>query len=91
MKTIELTELLNNHKIRQLSPSSFKAYLLLIEKAGESKVIHKFSIRGQVKEWSEDKNLNLFSSKNTMKTVLNELKNSQLIKLDLKKRNLKIL
>lgn len=87
--TIE--ELLKNPKIRGLSPSSFKAYLILLEKAGESKTISKFSIRGQAKEWGEDKNLNLISSKNTMKVVLEELEDAKLIKLDTEKRTLKLL
>lgn len=87
--TIE--ELLKNPKIRGLSPSSFKAYLILLEKAGDSKTILKFSIRGQAKEWGEDKNLNLISSKNTMKVVLDELENAKLIKLNTKDKTLKIL
>lgn len=86
--TIE--ELLKNSKIRGLSPSSFKAYLILMEKAGETKSISNFSIRGQAKEWGDDKNLNLISSKNTMKVILEELETAKLVKLDLDKRILKI-
>ncbi len=86
-----IQELLKNPKVRGLSPSSFKAYLILVEKAGDSKVIEKFSIRGQAKEWGDDKNLNLISSKNTMKVVLDELELSKLIKLDTEKKTLKIL
>lgn len=86
-----ILELLQNPKVKGLSASSFKAYFILVDKAGESKIIHKFSIRGQAKEWAEDKNLNLISSKNTMKVILNELEDSKLIKVDLEKRMLKIL
>lgn len=88
---MNIIELLKNQKIRGLSPSSFKAYCVLMDKAGEAKIIHQFSIRGQTKEWAEDKNLNLISSKNTMKVILNELEEAKLIKLDLSKHYLKIL
>jgi len=88
---MNIKELLSNPKIRGLSPSSFKAYLVLIEKAGPSKIISNFTIRGQAKEWGEDKNLNLISSKNTMKVVLDELEHNRLIKLNLEGKELRIL
>lgn len=89
MKTIK--ELLEDKRTRGLSTTAFKAYCVLLEKAGESKEIKPFSIRGQAREWELDKNLNLISSKNTMKKVLDELSVIKLVKIDLEKKILKIL
>ena len=77
-------------KLKQLKPSSFKAYHYLKEKAGEGRVIEKFSIRSQAKEWANDPDMNLVSSKDTLKTILTELESAGLIVHDLKKRTLTI-
>jgi hypothetical protein len=90
-KKITVKDLLADLRIKGLKPSSFKAYCVLLEKAGDEKLISKFSIRGQAKEWMMDKNLNLVSSKDTVKTILDELEKVKLIKLDLEKKELKIL
>lgn len=88
---MDIKTLLANPRIRKLKPSAFMAYCVLIEKAGESKEIPKFSIRGLAREWEEDKNLGLIKNKDTVKVVLTELEESKLIKVDLEKRTLKIL
>lgn len=81
---------IQNKKLKQLKPSSFKAYHYLKERAGEERVIEKFSIRGQAKKWANDPDMNLVSSKDTLKTILIELENAGLIRHDLKKRTLTI-
>lgn len=91
IKNITINELLRDPRIRGLKPSTFKAYCVLLEKAGEEKVIKKFSIRGQAKEWALDKNLDLVTSKDTVKTILNELEASKLIRVDLDKKELRLL
>lgn len=86
-----IKELLENPKTRGLSATSFKAYCVLLNIAGEEKIIKNFSIRGQAREWDLDKNLNLISSKNTMKKILDELQELKLIKIDLEKKTVKFL
>lgn len=85
---MNIEELLENPRIAQLSPISFKAYLYLKQKAGESKIINNFSIRGQAKEWKNDLNMNLTNNKITMKKILNELESFFLIKHNIKEKTL---
>lgn len=85
-----IKECLSDPRIRGLKPSAFKVYCVLYEKAGKEKVISKFSIRGQAKEWMNDKNSNLVSSKDTLKIILDELESLKLIKVNLEKKELKI-
>lgn len=86
-----VTELLEDKRIRGLSPTAFKAYCVLLEKSGSDKKIINFSIRGQAKEWQSDLSLNLISSKNTMKRILKELQDNKLIKTEKNKKTLRIL
>jgi hypothetical protein len=86
-----IKELLADPRIRGLKPSAFKAFCVLIEKAGKEKLINQFSIRGQAREWMLDKNLNLVSSKDTVKNILNELEQAKLIKVNLEKKEITLL
>lgn len=88
---MQLSQLLENNKVRQLKPSAFMVLCLLIQKAGLSREIKKFSIRGLAKEWEEDKNLGVVTNKDTIRMILNELDESKLIKLDLENKKLKVL
>ena len=88
---MDIKTLLSNPRVRKLKPSAFMAYCVLLDKVGESKQIHKFSIRGLAREWEEDNNLGLIKNKDTVKVVLTELEEAKLIKVDLEKRILKIL
>ena len=78
---MDIKTLLSNPRIRKLKPSSFMAYCVLMEKAGESKQISKFSIRGLAREWEEDNNLGLIKNKDTVKVVLTELEELKKIQL----------
>ena len=78
--------ILNNPKVSQLSPIAFKAYYYLLKKAGANKIIKNFTIRGQVKEWNIDQNMNLTNNKVTLKKILVELENKNLIQHDIKNK-----
>ena len=85
---MNIDKLLEDKRILQLSPMAFKAYFFLNKKAGKDKVIKKFSIRGQAKEWDIDLNMNLTNNKITMKKILVELEEKSLIEHKVKDKEL---
>lgn len=76
---MNIKNILESLKLKNLSPNSFKAYLYLLNESGEKNIIKNFTILGKTKEWAEDKNMNLISSKNTMKKILKELQINGLV------------
>jgi hypothetical protein len=83
-----MKDIISNPRILQLSPMAFKAYFYLRLKADEDCVVKKFSIRGQAKEWDIDKNMNLTNNKITMKKILIELEEKELIEHKVKEKEL---
>lgn len=71
--------------------SLIKAYFYLVELAGEEKQVKKFSIRGQVKKWKNDTEMNLSSTTDTLRMILDELEDAGLARFDVFNRVLYIL
>lgn len=78
---MRIPNLLNNKKTKGLSGNAFKAYYVLLSEAKDNK-IENFTILGLSKKWTEDEELNMISGKNTVKSVLRELEQLDLIKND---------
>ena len=86
-----MKDILSNPRVLQLSPMAFKAYFYLRDKADKNGVIKKFSIRGQAKEWDIDNNMNLTNNKITMKKILVELEEKELVQYNSKEKKLEFL
>ena len=78
---MKIPNLLNNKKTKGLSGNAFKAYYVLLSEAKENK-IENFTLLGLAKKWEEDKELNMVSSKNTVKAVIRELEELGLVEND---------
>lgn len=78
---MKIPNLLNNQKTKGLSGNAFKAYYVLLSEAKENK-IENFTLLGLAKKWEEDKELNMVSSKNTVKAVIRELEELGLVEND---------
>lgn len=77
-----LFELIKHPTLKKLKPNEFKAFFLLIEKATDNK-IEQFTIRGLVREWTEQKDkINMPTGKNTIKEILRTLEKENIIKYD---------
>lgn len=76
-------ELATHEKTKGLHPDMFKAYCLLKAKAVNGQ-IEKFTIRGLAREWQENKELNMPSSKNRVKAILRDLEEKGLIENNIK-------
>lgn len=78
---MKIPNLLKNPKTKGLSGNAFKAYYVLLSEAKDNK-IEKFTLLGLAKKWEEDKELNMVSSKNTVKAVIRELEELGLVEND---------
>ncbi len=88
---MNILDVTKDPRFKSLKPSSFKAYFYLVELAGESKKIKKFSIRGQVKKWKNDPEMNLSSTQDTLRMILDELEEAGLVTFHVPNRELTIL
>jgi flagellar biosynthesis component FlhA len=84
---VTIKELLSNEKIKNLPSNAFKAYLVLLNDAKNGK-IENFTIRGLTREWTETKNLNLVTSKNSVKDIIRILESLNLIENNQKTKTL---
>jgi len=80
---MKIPNLLNNQKTKGLSGNAFKAYYVLLSEAKDNK-IENFTLLGLAKKWEDDKELNMVSSKNTVKAVIRELEELGLVENDQK-------
>lgn len=76
---MNLSKLLSNPKVLSLSGNSFKTYCVLLNKSKNGK-IENFTIKGLTREWQENTELNLSTSKTTIKNIIRELEKLGLIK-----------
>lgn len=82
---MRIPNLLTNAKTKGLSGNAFKAYYVLLSEAKDDK-IEGFTLLGLSKKWTEEKELNMVSGKNTVKAVIRELEELGLIKNDQKNK-----
>lgn len=86
-----INQLINHPILGSLSPEHLKAYLLLRKKA-ERGVVSSFTIRGLVREWSEDKDtVKMPTGKNTVKAILRDLEELQVVSYNQETEQLTIL
>lgn len=78
---MKIPNLLSNKKTKGLSGNAFKAYYVLLSEAKDNK-IENFTLLGLAKKWEQDKELNMISSKNTVKAVIRELEELGLVEND---------
>jgi hypothetical protein len=88
---MNISDIAKDPRFKSLKPSSFKAYFYLVELAGEAKKVQKFSIRGQVKKWKNDPEMNLSSTQDTLRMILDELEDAGLVTFHVPNRELTIL
>lgn len=82
---MRVPNLLENKKTKGLSGNAFKAYYVLLSEAKDNK-IEDFTILGLSKKWIADKELNMISGKNTVKSIIRELEELGLIENNQSKR-----
>ena len=82
---MRIPNLLNDTKTKGLSGNAFKAYYVLLNEAKDNK-IDNFTLLGLSKKWTEDKELNMVSGKNTVKAVIRELEELGLVENDQENR-----
>lgn len=86
-----IKEFLESSKLKGLKPHSKIAYLYLLQKAGEERIIKKFSIRKQAEEWKNNKDLKLTGNKDMVGLLIRELEEAKLVKADFEKKTLTLL
>jgi hypothetical protein len=91
-KNSNIQDLLNDPRVRGLKPITFKAFLILLEKADYENKIHDFSLRKQASEWSEKfQDTNLTANKNMVNSIIKELVKANLIKMNKNSKVVEIL
>lgn len=74
-----INQLIEHPILGTLSPEHLKAYLLLRKKAVRG-IVSNFTIRGLVREWSENKELiKMPTGKNTVKSIIRNLEDLKVI------------
>lgn len=78
---MKIPNLLKDSRTKGLSGNAFKAYYVLLSEAKDNK-IEGFTLLGLSKKWTEDKDLNMISGKNTVKGIIRELELLGLVEND---------
>lgn len=86
-----IKEFIDDPKLAGLKPHTKIAYLYLLEKAGEGRLISKFSIRKQAEEWKKNPELKLTGNKDMVGILIKELEDAKLVKADFERKTLTIL
>ena len=86
-----IKEFLNDPKLSGLKPHTKIAYLYLLQKAGEERVIKKFSVRKQAEEWKKFPELKLTGNKDMVGILIKELEEAKLVNADYDRKTLTIL
>lgn len=77
-----IKEFIDHPKLSGLKPHTKIAYLYLLDKAGEERVIKKFSVRKQAEEWKDNPELKLTGNKDMVGILIKELEEAHLVRAD---------
>lgn len=86
-----IKEFINEPKLSGLKPHTKLAYLYLLEKAGDTRIIQNFSVRKQAEEWKSNSDLKLTGNKDMVSILIRELENARLLRADYDQKTLTIL